>query len=402
MRIAYLDCFSGISGDMVLGALLDAGVSREKLEAGLRRLPVSGWSLEVARVRRGPIAATQVVVRSDEQHPHRSLQEILRLIEAADLPAPVQQRAAAIFRRLGEAEAHVHDIPVERVHFHEVGAVDALVDIVGAAIGFELAGVDQVIVSPLNLGGGRVRAAHGWLPVPAPATAELVRGLQCYSTGIAHELVTPTGAAIAATLASGCGPLPAMQVDAVGWGAGSAELAEQPNVLRLFLGEQASEATGREETIMLLEATVDDMNPQLYAHLVERALAAGALDVWAVPVYMKKNRPGELLTVLCPPEAAERLVELLFCETTTLGVRQTLTRRRVLDRDWVTVSTAYGPVRIKIARLGSRVVNAAPEFDDCRRLAEQTGLPLKEILAEAMARYRQQSTETAPACPSST
>jgi pyridinium-3,5-bisthiocarboxylic acid mononucleotide nickel chelatase len=394
MKIAYFDCFSGISGDMVLGALVDAGADLDRLEAELRRLPVAGWKIRAEKVRRGAVAATKVHVETEEHHPHRSLEEILRLIDAAQFPPRIAERARGIFRRLGEAEAKVHAIPVEQVHFHEVGAVDAIVDIAGAAVGFELLGVESFAASALNLGGGRVETAHGMLPVPAPATAELVRGLACYSSGIERELVTPTGAAIVATLAGRSGPLPAMTVEAVGWGAGSAELKEQPNVLRLFIGGAAEERAARwNERITVIEANVDDMNPQLYGYFAERAMAAGALDVFAAPVQMKKNRPGTLLTVLCEPGAAERLVELVFRETTTIGVRVQEARRRALDREFVTVETPLGPVRMKVARVKGRVENVAPEYDDCRRIAEERGVPLKQVLAEAMFYYRKQGGE---------
>jgi pyridinium-3,5-bisthiocarboxylic acid mononucleotide nickel chelatase len=391
MKIAYFDCFSGISGDMVLGALVDAGAALDRLEAELARLPVSGWKITAEKVRRGAVAATQVRVEAGERHPHRSLAEILKLIEAADFPARIAARATTIFRRLGEAEAKVHGIALDAVHFHEVGAVDAIVDIVGTAIGFELLGIDSFAASPLNLGGGRIVAAHGALPVPAPATAELVRGLACYSTGIERELVTPTGAAIVAGLAAESGPLPRMTIEAVGWGAGSAELPEQPNVLRLFLGEAASErAAPWDAPVAVLEANVDDMNPQLYGYFVERAMAAGALDVFTAPVQMKKNRPGELLTVLCEPAAAERLVALIFRETTTIGVRFHEARRRTLERESVAVETPLGRVRVKVARVNGRIENVAPEYDDCRRIAEEKGVPLKQVLAEAMFQYRKQ------------
>jgi uncharacterized protein (TIGR00299 family) protein len=394
MRIAYFDCFSGISGDMVLGALVDAGASLARVETELRRLPVTGWTVRAEKVRRGAVAATKVHVEAGEHHPHRSLAEILGLIDAANFPPRIAERAQAIFRRLGEAEAKVHAIPVEQVHFHEVGAVDAIVDIAGAAVGFELLGVEWFAASALNLGGGRIEAAHGLLPVPAPATAELVRGLACYSRGVEHELVTPTGAAIVATLAGRSAPLPAMTVEAVGWGAGSAELAEQPNVLRLFVGEAAQEQAARwNESITVIEANVDDMNPQLYGYFVERAMAAGALDVYAAPVQMKKNRPGTLLTVLAEPEAAERLVELVFRETTTIGVRMHEARRRALDRELVAVQTPLGVIRVKVARVNGRVENVAPEYDDCRRIAEERGVPLKQVLAETMFYYRKQSGE---------
>jgi len=385
MKIAYFDCFSGISGDMVLGALADAGAPLERIEAELRKLSVAGWSIAAERVKRKGLAATKVNVTSGEQHPHRGLAEILGLIERAGMPERVAARAGAIFRRLGEAEAKVHDVPVERVHFHEVGAVDAIVDIVGACTGFELLGIEECYCSPLNVGGGRVETAHGTLPVPAPATAELLRGAPTYSTGIERELVTPTGAAIVATLSRSFGPMPAMQTSAVGYGAGTAELAVQPNVLRIFVGEAAEKTAGAgfDELVAVIETNVDDMNPQLYGYFVERALAAGALDVFAAPVQMKKGRPGQHVTVLCAPAAANAIVELLFRETTTIGVRTSESRRRTLVRESIEVTTPHGTVRMKVAKLNGHVLNAAPEFDDCRRLAAERNVPLKQVMAEA-------------------
>jgi uncharacterized protein (TIGR00299 family) protein len=393
MKTAYFDCFSGVSGDMVLGALVDAGLDLARLEAELRRLPLSGWSISAEKVRRGAIAATKVNVASTEHHHHRSLTKILELIDSAGFEPRIATRAQKIFERLGHAEATVHGIPVDRVHFHEVGAVDAIVDIVGATIGFDLLGIEEFATSPLNLGSGSVETAHGLLPVPAPATAELLRGLACYSTGIQRELVTPTGAAIVSTLAAASSAMPAMQLAAVGCGAGSADLDEQPNVLRLFLGERAERPAGWNDAVAVIEATVDDMNPQLYGYFAERALEAGALDVFSVPAQMKKNRPGQLVTVLAPPEAADRLVDLIFRETTTLGVRLSEARRRTLDREWRTVETGYGPVRIKLARVNGRVLNAAPEYEDCRRIAVERGVPLKAVLAEAMALYRREPAD---------
>ena len=392
MKVAYFDCFSGISGDMVLGALVDAGCDLARLEAELRRLPLSGWQLRAEKVVRGGLTATQVKVETTEHHHHRSLGTILDLIDKAGLPPQVRDSARRIFQRLGDAEALIHNVPVEKVHFHEVGAVDAVVDIVGACVGFALMGLEEFVCSPLNVGGGRVQTQHGTLPVPAPATAELLRGAPTYSTGIERELVTPTGAAIASTLASRFGPLPAMTVAAIGYGAGTAELTQQPNVLRLFIGEAAArEAAGPgEETIAVIEANLDDMNPQIYGYFVERALAEGALDVFSTPVQMKKNRPGQLLTVLCAPAAVDRLTDLIFRETTTIGVRSYAARRRMLARESVPVETPYGVIRMKVSRLNGHVLNAAPEYEDCQRAAVERGVPLKQVLAEAAWEFQKQ------------
>jgi uncharacterized protein (TIGR00299 family) protein len=391
MRIAYFDCFSGASGDMLLGALVDAGLEPGRLEAELRRVPLPDWSLTAEKTKKKGIAATQVRVRSGEHHPHRGLAEILRLIDLgrqAGLAPSAAGRAAEIFRRLGEAEAKIHNVPVESIHFHEVGAVDAIVDIVGAAVGFDLLGIEEFHSSALNVGGGRVEAAHGVMPVPAPATAELLKGAPSYSTGIERELLTPTGAAILTTIVRRFGPLPRMKVEAIGYGAGSADLPGQANVLRMFVGESASSPLAWDETISVIEANVDDLNPQVYAYFAERALQAGALDVSTAALQMKKGRPGQLITVLAPPERAEALVELLFRETTTIGVRSYDARRRVLERQIVNVETPYGTLPVKVSRLNGRVLNAAPEFEECRRIALERGAPLKQVLAAAASAFQ--------------
>ncbi len=375
---------------MILGALVDAGCDAAALEAGLRLLPVEGWRLGVTRVKKKGIAATKVSVESQEHHAHRSLSAILDIIGRADLPVGVKERASAIFRRLGEAEARIHNVPVEQIHFHEVGAVDAIVDIVGACIGFELLGLERFACSPLNVGGGVVKAAHGMMPVPAPATADLLRNAPTYSSGIERELVTPTGAAILTTVCSEFGAQPRMRVSVIGYGAGTADLNEQANVLRLFVGESAgaSETAAWDEEIAVVEANLDDMNPQIYGYFQEKALAAGALDVYTVPVQMKKNRPGTLLTVLCRTSDVDAMMRLIFAETTTIGARAYTARRRTLARESVTVETPLGAVRMKLARANGRVLNAAPEYDDCQRIAAEKNVPLKQVIAEAMLEFQ--------------
>jgi len=383
-KLAYFDCFSGVSGDMTLGALVDAGAELRAIEAELRKLPVKGWSLAAEKVKRGALAATFVKVTTAETHHHRGLTKILDTIAAAGLRPRVAERASAIFCRLGEAEARIHNTTVEQVHFHEVGALDAIVDIVGAAVGFELLGIEEFACSSVNIGGGRTQSAHGPLPIPAPAAADMLRGAPVYSSGIEKELTTPTGAAIVSTLCARFGALPPMTTSAIGYGAGSWELKEQANVLRLFVGESAAQRVrAGEQTVTVLETNLDDMNPQIYGYLAEQAFAAGALDVYSTAVQMKKNRPGVLLTLLCEPAAADALVELLFRETTTLGVRTYEARRRVLARETVEVDTALGRVRMKLARMNGSVLNAAPEYEDCRRIAAERGVPLKQVLAEA-------------------
>ncbi len=382
---AYFDCFSGISGDMTLGALLDAGVPIEKLRSDLQALNLPGWELTAEKVWKNGMAATYAKVRAQDTTTHRSLSTILSIIEKSTLAPGVKDRAATIFKKLGEAEAAVHDVPLEKIHFHEVGAVDAIIDIVGACIGFAALGIESFACSPLNVGGGTAKMAHGVLPVPAPATARLLLGKPTYSHGVQKELVTPTGAAIVSTLCTSFGPQPPMTVSAIGYGAGTADLEGQPNVLRLMVGEAAEKrATAESETIRVLEANLDDMNPQIYGYFLEKALAAGALDVFTTPVQMKKNRPGMLVTVLCKPEDESKFHELFFAETTTLGVRTYTAERRVLARQWETVRTAFGEVRIKVARLNGHIRQASPEFEDCRKLAEAKNVPLQRVMDEAM------------------
>ena len=391
-RIAYFDCFSGISGDMMLGALVDAGASLPEIEGELRKLKLDGWSISSEKVRRGAIFATRVKVEAGARHHHRGLSAILRMIDEAGLAPRAAERAKSIFTRLGEAEARVHQVQIEKVHFHEVGAVDSIVDIVGAAIGFELLGLDEFACSAMDVGGGQVKTAHGLLPVPAPATAELLRGAPTYSSGIQKELVTPTGAAIATTLATRYAEIPAMTLSAIGYGAGSADNSEKPNVLRLLIGESAASEKGEQwgAPVAVIEMNVDDMSPQIYGYFAEQAMAAGALDVFSTPAQMKKNRPGLLVTLLSEPGNASRLIDLAFRETTTIGVRTHEVRRKTLEREFVPVATAFGEVRMKLARMNGSMVNATPEYDDCQRIAAEKKVPLKRVIAEASFEFQKQ------------
>lgn len=385
MKLAYFDCFSGISGDMALGALVDAGLDIRQLEAELRKLRFDSWSISAERVKRKAIAATKVHVEAGPQHHHRHLSDILKMIDAASLAPRAAENARKIFQRLGEAEAKVHNISIEKVHFHEVGAVDSIIDIVGAAIGFDILGIESFACSLLDTGSGRVKTEHGILPVPAPATAELLRGAPTFSSGIEKELVTPTGAAIATTLSSSYGEMPAMRVAAVGYGAGSADLAEQANVFRIFIGESIAleAATGPDALVSVIETNLDDMSPQIYGYFVERALAAGALDIFSTPVQMKKNRPGQLVTILCEISSRSRLIDLIFHETTTIGVRTYEVHRQTLNRETVPIETPLGAIRMKVSRLNGTILNAAPEYEDCQRIAAQKGVPLKQVLSTA-------------------
>jgi uncharacterized protein (TIGR00299 family) protein len=436
MRIAYLDCFSGISGDMFLGALVDAGVSPELLRETVRGLNV-GAELEIGKVLRNGISATKVDVvvdgekdlpreefwarehehehghghehhhqdgehghshSSDETHPHhhehRGLKEIRVIIQAARIAESAKETALAMFQALGEAEAKVHRKDLEAIHFHEVGSVDAIVDIVCAAVGADALGVDEWHCSALNVGGGVVHCAHGTLPVPAPATVELLRDAPVYSSGIQKELVTPTGAAIVRTLVRRFGDFPKITISKSGFGAGSRDLQGHANVLRLTLGDaRAATNSGRDaggDTVTVLEATIDDMTPQVFGFVLERLIAEGALDAYGLPVQMKKSRPGMLLTVLTRDEDADRLAELIFAETTTIGLRRRQEQRMTLQREWIPVETQWGTVRIKLASLHGEETNAAPEFEDCRKLALEHRVALKRVMQEAMRAYLEQ------------
>lgn len=386
MRLAYFDCPSGAAGDMILGACVDAGASFEALQARLGTLPLTGWALRLSEVRRAAFRAAKVDVDIDagaHAHDHRTLAEILAILRGSALAPPLVERAARIFTRLADAEARVHGTTREAVHFHEVGAVDAIVDITGAVIALDLLGIDRVAVSALPLGGGVADGAHGRMPVPAPGTAELLRGFPLVDTGVRRELVTPTGAAILTTLAEVSGRMPSMALTAVGYGAGTWDPPDAPNVLRLFVGE-AAEGAG-EETIAEVETTIDDMSPQLYEPLLDRLLEAGAVDVFLTPVLMKRSRPGTVLTALCPPERREAVCRVLFRESTTIGVRWSERRRTVLARETVSVTTADGPLRVKVSRLDGRVVTVTPEFADVVRLARDRGVPVREVLERARA-----------------
>jgi uncharacterized protein (TIGR00299 family) protein len=380
MKICYLDAFSGISGDMTVGALIDAGADGSAVTQMLEALG-TGAAFRVEKTTRRGIAASKFHVTGGESKGHRHLKDILELIAKSGLPGAVKQNASAVFQRLGEAEAKVHGIPLAQVHFHEVGAADSICDIVGACAAFDLLGVHTIHSSPLNVGSGTVNTEHGVLPVPAPATAELLKDQPIYARGPSVELTTPTGAAIAVTLAADFGALPAMRVNATGYGAGDKDFSEHANVLRVFIGEPsgAEEAT----TVAILEANIDDASPQVLGYAMERLLETGALDVTLESLLMKKNRPGMLLRVIARPEDREALAQMIFAETTTLGLRIYSAERRVKARRVAEVETRHGTVRIKIAENGS----FAPEYEDCRRIARETGLPLKEILAGANFAY---------------
>ena len=397
MKIAYFDPFSGASGDMILGAIVDAGLSVKALREEMRKLPLEGYTLAAQKTERGRIAATKVNFKvksrgpsADDAHPHSNLPDILDLIAHADLPDDDKKQASAVFGRLAEAEGRVHGCPPERIHFHEVGAVDAIVDIVGAVVGLRLLGIERLVCGPIRTGTGFVTCAHGRLPVPAPATAELLKGFPSVGTDVEGELTTPTGAALLTTLCDAFGPRPLMTVTAVGYGAGTATRETPPNVLRLFVGEIASEEETTEETdeVLVIEANLDDITGEIIGYVLERLFAAGALDAFLIPIHMKKNRPGVILQAIVEPGNAPAIEQIILTETSTFGIRRTRASRRKLRRESVEVETRYGKVRVKVGHMGKTLVHAAPEYEDCRRAATEAGVPLKNVYDSALDAFR--------------
>jgi uncharacterized protein (TIGR00299 family) protein len=421
LRIVYFDCFSGASGDMILGALIDAGVPLADVRQALGSLAISADTVWTDRVARSGLGATKFQVHGEgapdhdhghepghedhaghshgaahthahghphthgredvhHAHQHRTLTEIGRLIDGSALSAAGKDRAKELFQRLGEVEAGIHGTSIDRVHLHEVGALDSIIDIVGTVFALEQLRPDRIVSSSLNVGSGSIKSAHGVYPVPAPATMRLLQDVPIYSGPQRAELVTPTGALLVTGYAREFGPIPPMQVRQIGYGAGSRDFPDTPNVLRVLVGDSGD---GMSHAVVVIETEIDDMNPQIFGVLMETLLADGALDVFYTPIQMKKNRPGTLLTAIAPPAARERLTATIFQETTTIGVRYREMTRECLDREIVTVDTPLGPVRFKVARRHGRVLNAAPEFDDCLRLARERGIPVKDVQAAA-------------------
>jgi uncharacterized protein (TIGR00299 family) protein len=411
VKILFFDCFAGAAGDMILGALLDAGLPFDELKRALGSLAVDGWDISVDRVVKTGITATKFRVHEHthasaapsaprSSHPHHHLKHIVAAIERSALSDAGKAKAIRMFRRLGEAEAAIHGTTLEKVHLHEVGALDSIIDIVGAVFALEWFAADKIVVSPINVGGGMVTSAHGVFPVPAPATVALLKDAPVYSSGIQAELLTPTGALILTEYASAFGPVPPMTIARVGYGAGDREFQETPNVVRVLFGEQAEDPktsgphdlttsgpqdlkTSIAQTVVVLECEIDDMNPQIFGALMDKLYAAGALEVFYAAVQMKKNRPGTLMTVVARPEMREAMTEVVFRESTTIGVRYHELSRECLDREMVSVTTPLGPVRFKVARRDGRVFNAQPEFDDLAKLSQERGIPIKDVQALA-------------------
>jgi len=394
VKLAYFDCPSGISGNMVLGAILDAGLELDALREALAGLNLSGYEIEARKVKRQGLAGTLVEVRVQQEEVERRVGDILAIIEGSALPEEVKATAKTVFIRLAEVEAGIHHTSVEEVYFHELGGTDAIVDIVGSLLGLKLLGVEEVRASALPLGRGLVRCAHGLLPVPAPATLELLKGVPVYGLDVEVELVTPTGAAIITALAKSFGPPPLMRVERVGYGAGHRELSI-PNLLRLLIATSHHVAGEFEEdSVVLLETNIDDMNPEFYEHVMSKLFQKGALDVFLTPIQMKRNRPAVMLSVIVGQDDVDGVLEVIFEETTTLGVRMREVRRKKLARESIVVETRYGPIAVKVARLSGVVKNIAPEYEECRRIAEQRRVPLKEVYEEAkMAAIERYSTD---------
>lgn len=380
MKTLYFDCFAGASGDMILGAMISAGVDRETFKQQLSLLDVSGYKIDFEIVDRSGISATYARVQTKHEHAPRHLRDILKLINESRLSDRVKARASQIFTRLGEAEACVHNIPLEKVHFHEVGALDAIIDVVGAVICFEFLNIERFVSSPLHVGSGTVEMEHGRFPVPPPAVAELLKGVPFYSTDIAGELLTPTGAAIITSVASEFGPIPRFTLQQSGYGAGTREYEKFPNVLRVIIGDEGREPDhANDDRLLVLETNVDDMAGKLCGYVMERAFELGALDCYFTPVQMKKNRPGVLLTILCQRADRDKFMQLLFDETTTLGIRSHEVDRRALERQTVRVETQYGAIDVKVARRGEKVINAMPEYEQCRLAARAASVPLRVV-----------------------
>jgi uncharacterized protein (TIGR00299 family) protein len=380
MKIAYFDCFSGASGDMILGALIDAGLSPLRLREELKKLRLPGVRLRVKKVLKGGIAATRVSVEGRSEKHHRNLGELLKIIDRSSTEAEVKEKSKEIFQRIASVEAKIHQKPIDEIHFHEIGGLDSIVDIVGSVWGLRQMGIDEVHVSKVNVGTGFVECEHGTLPVPAPATLALMKGKPIYSSGVERELLTPTGAAILTSLGFQFGQMPPMKLEKIGYGAGRDDLPH-PNLLRLIIGTLTK--TSGQERVEVIETNIDDMNPQFYDYVMEKLLAMGVLEVFIIPIMMKKNRPATLLTIISPSEQLPSIISFLLRETTTLGLRWHEEERSRTDREIIPLHTRHGEIHFKIARWEGNVVNLSPEYEDCKRLALEKGIPLKDVFDEA-------------------
>jgi uncharacterized protein (TIGR00299 family) protein len=394
MRIAYFDCIAGISGDMALAALIDAGADFDELRLHLAKLPLERFDMDVEETDQQGLRATRVTVRASSAGVIRTYASIRALLDAADLPPEALQLAQRIFRRLAEADARVHHKEVENVTFHEVGAVDSIVDIAGTALALSMLGIERVFASAIPTGLGMTKTEHGVMPIPGPAVVELLRGAPMYSKGVAAELTTPTGAAILAATVEGFGELPPMRIESIGYGAGTHRL-DFPNLLRILVGaaESAMEPRVNASEQLVLETNVDDLNPELYEYVLERVFAAGAQDAWLVPIVMKKGRPAVTIRVLCAPDREAEMRQIIFRETGTLGIRSATVSKTTLDRDTLKVETTHGAVAVKIGVLDGHVVTVAPEYEDCVRIAREAGVPAKDVFEQAVHMARRELDE---------
>ncbi|MCK4548272.1 MAG: nickel pincer cofactor biosynthesis protein LarC [Candidatus Eisenbacteria sp.] len=386
MRVAYFDCFSGVCGSMIIGALLDAGLDLEWLETELSGMKISGYRLRAEKTLKNGISGTGFHVDADEGVPHRSAAELLRIVDESDLEPDVKESSKSIMSAVAGTEARIHNRDVSTIHMHEVAGIDSIIDVVGSVLALKKLGVEAVYSSPIHVGTGFVECAHGTLPVPAPATVALLEGIPVYSRGIDAELATPTGVAILRVLSRGFGPFPSMKIERTGYGAGDHEL-EIPNLLRVTIGESADDVYEHDD-VVLVETNLDDMNPEFFGHVSDLLWERGALDVYTTPIYMKKNRPATMLSVLISPDRLDDVISTLAMETTTLGMRINHVERKKLARETVEVQTKWGPTRVKVGRVGDRIANVAPEYEDCRRIAREHGVALKDVYDEVIANAR--------------
>lgn len=382
MRIAYFDCFSGISGDMILGALIDAGLDLHQLESELRKLNISGYTLNAEKTTRKGISGIRFLVHTEEDHTERHLRDIEEIIDDSDLSEDIKVSSKAIFNELAHIEAKIHNKNPGEVHFHEIGGLDSIIDIIGSLLGMKLLGIETVYASRIPVGTGFVECDHGTLPLPAPATLELLKGIPICAIGMEKELVTPTGIAILKHVTKGFGFIPEMRIHRIGYGAGSREM-KIPNLLRVWVGETSEETEHEEDEVILIETNIDDMNPEFFGYASEKLLERGALDVFMTPIFMKKNRPGTLLSVLITPDKLEEMLSIVFSETTSLGTRFHRWERKKLPRELITVETTYGPVRVKVSKSGQELTNISPEYEDCKNIAEKKNVPLRKVYEEA-------------------
>lgn len=384
MQIAYFDCYSGISGDMILGALIDAGLDLHQLESELVKLKIGGFTLKAEKTTRKGLSGTRFLVQTEEDHVERHLRDMEEIIDHSDLGDDIKVSSKAIFNDLAHVEAKIHNHDSNEVHFHEIGGLDSIIDIVGALLGIKMLGIEAVYASRIPVGTGFVECDHGTLPLPAPATLELLKGIPIYASGMEKELVTPTGIAILKHVVKSFGVIPEMRINHVGYGAGSRDL-KIPNLLRIWIGESEEKREEEEDKVILIETNIDNMNPELFGYASEKLMERGALDVFMTPIFMKKNRPGTLLSVLIAPDKLEEALSTIFAETTSLGIRIHRLERRKLPREMITVETAFGSVRVKVSRIGRDIRNISPEYEDCREIARKQGIPLRKVYEEAKA-----------------